>query len=66
MKDDVRDESAPEATLKPFTVSAVYDDGLESLVVHCMAAGGASRARPSHHEGGRRGHHRVRVRRALV
>ena len=38
MNDEVRDESAPEATPKPFTVSAVYDDGLESLIVHCMAA----------------------------
>ena len=25
-------------TLKPYTVSAVYDDGLEALIVHCMAA----------------------------
>lgn len=23
---------------QPFTVSAVYDDGLEALIVHCMAA----------------------------
>ena len=28
----------PEITLKPFTVSAVYDDGLEALIEHCMAA----------------------------
>lgn len=26
------------ASLKPFTVSAVYDDGLEAVIVHCMAA----------------------------
>ena len=30
--------STPEITLKPFTVSAVYDDGLEALIEHCMAA----------------------------
>ena len=30
--------STLEITLKPFTVSAVYDDGLEALIEHCMAA----------------------------
>jgi hypothetical protein len=25
-------------TLRPYTVSAVYDDGLEALIVHCIAA----------------------------
>ena len=30
--------STPEITLKPFTVSAVYDDGLEALIEHCVAA----------------------------
>jgi hypothetical protein len=25
-------------TLKPYTVSAVYDDGLEAVIKHCMAA----------------------------
>jgi len=30
--------NTPEITLKPFTVSAVYDDGLEALIEHCMAA----------------------------
>lgn len=25
-------------SLKPFTVSAVYDDGFEAVIVHCMAA----------------------------
>ncbi len=24
--------------LKPFTVSAIYDDGLEAVIVHCVAA----------------------------
>ncbi len=24
--------------LKPFTVSAMYDDGLEAVIVHCVAA----------------------------
>jgi hypothetical protein len=27
-----------EETLKPYTVSAVYDDGLEAVIKHCMAA----------------------------
>jgi len=27
-----------EETLKPYTVSAVYDDGLEAVIRHCMAA----------------------------
>jgi hypothetical protein len=38
MNDEAQNENAPAATLKPYTVSAVYDDGLESLIVHCMAA----------------------------
>ena len=25
-------------TLKPYTVSAVYDDGLQAVIQHCMAA----------------------------
>ena len=27
-----------EKPLKPYTVSAVYDDGLEAVIRHCMAA----------------------------
>ena len=27
-----------EKTLKPYTVSAVYDDGLEAVIRHCVAA----------------------------
>ena len=27
-----------EKILKPYTVSAVYDDGLEAVIRHCMAA----------------------------
>ena len=27
-----------EKRLKPYTVSAVYDDGLEAVIRHCMAA----------------------------
>ena len=27
-----------EETLKPYTVSAVYDDGLEAVIRHCVAA----------------------------
>ena len=27
-----------EEILKPYTVSAVYDDGLEAVIRHCMAA----------------------------
>jgi hypothetical protein len=27
-----------EETLKPYTVSAVYDDGLEAVIKHCVAA----------------------------
>jgi hypothetical protein len=27
-----------EETLKPYTVSAVYNDGLEAVIRHCMAA----------------------------
>ena len=38
MKEATQGESRPATTLKPYTVSAVYDDGLESLIVHCLAA----------------------------
>lgn len=38
MNDEEQNENASATTLKPYTVSAVYDDGLESLIVHCMAA----------------------------
>lgn len=38
MNDEDQNENASAITLKPYTVSAVYDDGLESLIVHCMAA----------------------------
>lgn len=27
-----------QMSLKPFTVSAIYGDGLESLIVHCLAS----------------------------
>ncbi len=33
-----REVMTSEETLKPFTVSAVYDDGLEAVIRHCMAA----------------------------
>lgn len=38
MNNEGQSENAPATILKPYTVSAVYDDGLESLIVHCMAA----------------------------
>lgn len=39
MNNEVQNEGAlATTTLKPYTVSAVYDDGLESMIVHCMAA----------------------------
>ena len=36
MSSEDRERSAP--ALKPFTVSAVYDDGLEALIRHCTTA----------------------------
>ncbi len=36
MNDNNEDVSV--LTLKPYTVSAVYDDGLEAVIKHCIAA----------------------------
>ena len=36
MNHEIDDAGALE--LKPYTVSAVYDDGLEAMIKHCMAA----------------------------
>ena len=41
MKTDETDDTKlgfSEFLLAPFTVSAIYDDGLEAVIVHCMAA----------------------------
>ena len=32
------DSDQPQKELKPFTVSAVYCDGLETMIEHCLAA----------------------------